>query len=239
MTSLVLALVSVVAGANPAIDVVFLPDDAELPPLVVRVSQQGAARTVAWVVAAGQPASGVRADAKGAPRSLLALPQAPAGAALADDGVNLVVTIDDAGDWTRRYPSKLGRTRIAGVSVAGERALRVVVPAMGAPAGPAALVGAQVRVAGRGMALVPTGAARAALRIGAEVVMAEPSAIDGARACGAVVAAAWSSDRPPLRLMAAGGPVCVGGMAVARVTGVRLGPQRDQALAGVVITPAP
>ncbi len=239
MTSLLLTIAATIAGAGTAVDVVFLPDDADAPPLVVRVSQQGATRTVAWVVASEQPARGVRSDQKGAPRSLLALPQPPAGAALADDGANLVLTIDDAGDWARRYQGKNGRTRVAGVAVAGERTLRLLAPALGAPAGAAVLVGAQVRIAGRGIALAPAPAAKAVLRVGGELVVAEPTPVDGAGACGTVVAASWSSELPPLRLVAAGSPVCVGTMAVARVAGVRVGPQRDQPLAGVVVAVAP
>ncbi len=239
MSVAALTLAVAVAGAGASIDVVFLPDDAAAPPLVVRVSQQGAQRTVAWVVASTQPASGARSDAKGARRSLLALPGAPTGAALADDGATLVVTIDDAGDWARRYPDKSGRARVAGVSVSGERALRLVVPALGAPAGPATLVGARVRVSGTGVALPAMGAARALVRSGAELVVTEPTVVDGVAACGAIAAASWSSDRPPLRLLAEGNPVCVGAMAVARVTGVRLSAPRDVPVAGVVIATAP
>lgn len=241
MSGGLLIVVGALAAAGQVIDLAFLPEDAALPPVVVRVEQSGAARAVAWVVAATPPTSGVRADQRGAERSLLSLPQPPAGAALVDDGTVLVVTIDDAGDWARRFIGASGnaRARVAGVSVAGDRALRLVLPALGAPPGPAALVGAQTRVAGWGVALPATSSPRALLRAGAELLVAQPMPVDGAAACGAVAAASWSSDRPPLRLLASGSPVCVGTVTVARVGGVRVGPRLDQPVIGVLISAAP
>lgn len=241
MSAAMVLLAGALAAGGQVVEVAFLPNQPELPPLVVRVEQQGSARSVAWVVAAEQPASGLLSDRKGSGRSLLALPEPPTGAALHDDGAVLALTIDDAGDWARRYlaTSGAGRARIAGVSVAGARALRLVVPALGAAPGPATLVGATARVAGMGVATGRAFASRALVRVGAELLVAEPTAIDGSSACGAVLAASWSAERPALRLLAAGTPVCVGTMAVARVSGVRVGPRLDQPVAGVVIAAAP
>lgn len=248
MTPALLTLACTLAMAGPnVVEIVFLPEAAELPPLVAQVAHDGASRTVSWVIPGEQPASGRLVDQKGAARSLLALPQAPAGAALRDDGAVLVLSIDNAGDWARRYQAATpagARSRVAGVSVDGERALRLVVPALGAPPGPATLVGAGVRVAGRGVSRTAGQGARALLRAGAELLTATPLPIDAIAACGGQVAVSYSSDQPPMRLLAVGSPTCAGALAAVRVSGVRLsgvrsGPARDVPVAGVVVLPAP
>lgn len=236
-----LAWAALMAAAPQGVDVVFLPDAPELPPLVLRISQEGARRSVAWVIPAEPPSSGARIDSGGSSRSLLALPQTPAGAALRDDGEVLVVTLDNAGDWSRAYRAAPapGRARVAGVSVAGERALRLVVPPLGAPAGPATLVGADLRLAGRGVSVRSAPEPRALVRVGAELLWAPLSPVDALPACGGVLAASFSSDALALRLVAAGSPTCAGSLAAMRATGARLGARQDSAAAGVVIVGAP
>ena len=236
-----LAWATLVAAAGQGVDVVFLPDAPELPPLVVRISEDGTRRSVAWVIPAEPPSSGARINAGGSRRSLLALPQAPAGAALRDDGEVLVLTLDNAGDWPRHYRSVApqGRARVAGVSVDGERALRLVVPPLGAPPGPATLVGASLRLAGKGVSVRSTPEPRALVRVGTELLWAPLSPVDALPGCGGALAASFSSDALALRLVGVGGATCAGSVAALRVSGARLGARQDSAVAGVVVLAAP
>jgi hypothetical protein len=216
--------------AAGTIDVVFLPDAPEQPAIVVTLEQEGARRALSFAVLTAPPLAGSLVDDGGAPRSLLPLPQAPAGASLVERNGSYIITIDDAGPWAAAFPGAGQRGR--SLPVAQAQSLRLVVAA-GDGAADGEVIGAGVRASGKAYVTSTRPAATAVLRAGRDVFAGAGAAIDSTAACGRVVPTAVAL--PSTKLSASEPPTCAGPLAVVRVTGVRIEPKRETPVVGVVL----
>ena len=105
-----------------ATDVVFIPDAAEAPIVVISVENAQEHRTLAFAV--NGLSSGAIADEDGT-AGLLSMPTAPRGSVLSEKNGTISVVIDDAGPWQdslKAVPSKL-----PAMAVPGDTSLRIVV----------------------------------------------------------------------------------------------------------------
>jgi hypothetical protein len=220
--------------ASATLDVVFLPDAAEQPAVVVVVEQDGAKRSISWAVLTTPSISGALEDNKGAARSLLPLPQAPSGASLVENGGALVITVDDAGAWQDKFVA--ASTKGRGLPVAGATSMRLVISGAAEGATDAEIVGARLRAPGKAFVTSKKPSASAVVRAGKDVIAGSGAAIDSIEACGKVVPTAISIPSSSLKLVSAEPPACAGKLAVVRVTGVRVEAKRDTPVAGVVLT---
>lgn len=156
------------AGVPHGVDVVFLPEVADAPSVVITLENHGASRSLAFALLGtggtggtgggtgsgmGTPSHGTLVDDDGVGRrglGIASLPLAPRGAGLIERDGALSFTIDDAGAWETTWahvvPSK---TAGGALPVPGPKGLRLVVHGTvdGGPAS-AVLYGNKLKIAG-------------------------------------------------------------------------------------------
>lgn len=229
--------------AARTLDVVFVPDAAGAPPLVIVLDDGGGKRTLTWLFA--DEASGVVVDDATA-HDLFELPSAPKGSSVSDRDGLLSITVDDAGSWQdalRALPS----SKVPALPLPGSTSLRLVVDpssvdpaaasATGNPGGAAAvLYGADVKLAGRAVIHKDAAAVRVVVIAGKDVVDAEGTALDVISACARTVPSAVSVvGVVSLKLFASGPAVCAGALAIVPVSGTKLDVRKDVPAQGVVV----
>jgi hypothetical protein len=246
------ALALFVAAAPSTVDMVFLPDAADAPSLVVSIGNVGPRRAVSWALVAppggpGTTMAGDHRDQGDAP-GLLSLPRAPRGAGLVEKDGAISAAVDDAGAWEDAWHS-LAPSGAGPLPIAGPRAFRLVIHGTvdGGPA-QAILYGNKVRIPGTATARAERSELRAVVAFAgagrgqsAMFLDAPATAVDRIAGCGGEVPSAVTvvTTSQVLKLFAKGAPACAGDLAVIPVAGTTLHRRREVDVRGVVVRRQP
>ncbi|HEY4220138.1 MAG TPA: hypothetical protein VGO62_02325, partial [Myxococcota bacterium] len=151
-----LASIAMIASAAHAktLDIVFVPDDATAPPLVVVIDDATAAtptskshRALSWAIPGH--ASGIFSDDSGKAPILSQLPSVPKGAQLSDKSGAVSLILEDAGDWQIPYAKVQPPKNTPALPLPTATSLRLVVDPSADPlVSPAVLYGSTARVSG-------------------------------------------------------------------------------------------
>ncbi len=227
-------------ATNSAV-IVFVPDDARAPMFVAVFVESGAERSLTWTLSGHDDtlASGESIE-RGDGGGPMLLPRAPHGTVLTQNRGGTRMRIADAGAW---------QAQIAGAHPTNPPCAHCALQLSfyaDVPDGVAVLEGDAVSVRGRALLLQHLDVARSWAVVvdepstRANITVDEITPLSTQAACGQVLPTAISMPTASTQLLARL-PQCdavQGRQAIVQaLTGVRMGPQRDTRLRGVLITP--